>query len=64
MTEKKQDDFTLKGTLNPKNRAAFAELKDIDINALTPHEQVLMRIINSLEEELDQVGKTKTPRKK
>jgi hypothetical protein len=46
----------LKRTMNPKNRAAIAELKDIDINNLTPREQVLLRVINALEKELDEHG--------
>jgi hypothetical protein len=48
---------TLKRTMNPKNRGNFVELKEIDIEKLTPREQVFLRVINSLEEQLDQVDK-------
>ena len=47
----------LKRTMNPKNRGNFVEFKEIDIKKLTPREQVLLRVINSLEEQLDQLGK-------
>lgn len=44
----------LKKTMNPKTTRSIAELKDIDINDLTPREQILYRVINSLEEELEE----------
>lgn len=51
----------LKKTMNPKNRAAIAELKEIDLNSLTPGEKVLLRIINALESELDEKEKSSNP---
>ena len=43
----------LKKTLNPKNRGNIIELKDLDIDNLTPREKVLLKVINQLEAELD-----------
>ena len=54
MQDGKSDQVTpLKVTMNPKNRGNFTATKDLDLTKLSPREQDLLRIINMLEEELD-----------
>lgn len=42
----------LKKVLNPKPRGNIVELKEIDLENLTPREDALLRIIDALEEQL------------
>jgi hypothetical protein len=55
MPTKKTTAVMLKKSMNPKNRASFAELKNLDLKTLTDREKVLLRVINDLEEKLDKV---------
>jgi hypothetical protein len=57
VNEENEEVVVLKWTRNPKSRAAYAELKEIDTEKLTPREEVLLRVINSLEEQLDDFEK-------
>ena len=58
MTTNKGNEITpLKKTMNPKSRGNIVELNDLDIKKLTPREKVLLRVINSLEEQLDKLAK-------
>lgn len=63
---------TLKWVHAPKKRGKYAELKEFDLDKLTPREQVLFRVINALEDEIDKskaaakpaaAAKAKTARK-
>jgi predicted transcriptional regulator len=45
---------TLKKKLNPKPRGNIVELNKIDLATLTEREKLMLRVINDLEEQLDE----------
>lgn len=46
---------TLKRVLNPKPRGNIVALNEIDLTTLTDREKLMLRVINDLEEQLDEL---------